>query len=133
SRTCLCRTEYLINGSTWHTFHCVTKLLIHRLLTESPYRPQIRYLHPFFKRTTGRHDFAKDGLHISRQHRAWIAFRRATQYLRFTLGTENRGIGLCFDMTDLLCNTCTLIEQFENLNVDCIKLLAQRFELVIHG
>lgn len=123
--------EHFVDGNTWQSCDCMSELLIYRLLAEGAFRSQIGNRHALFKRPAGRHDFTENGLDIDAQQRPRIAFGRLAQYLRLAFRTKHRRIGFGFDVANLLRHPRALIEQVENLGIDCIDLLTQRQEFIV--
>jgi len=109
----------------------VSELLVYRLLAESAFRSQIGNRHALFECPASGHDFAENGLDIDAQQRPRIAFGRLAQYLCLAFRTKHRRIGFGLDVANLLRHPRALIEQIENLGIDCIDFLTQRQEFIV--
>lgn len=107
------------------------ELLVYRLLRERACRAEKCNCDPPLKRTAGRHDFSKNCLHIATIQRTRIAVRHLTQDLRFSLRAKNRSIGFGLHVANFLGNSCTTIEQIENLRINRVDLFTEGFKFVV--
>ena len=109
----------------------MAEVLVHRLLRERAFRPEVADLQRLLLGQAGRHDFAEQPHQHFVGERAVVAVDHPAQHLRLALGpvvVDRRG-ELALGLADLVRPQRALGDQRLDLAVDAVDLLAHRGEV----
>ena len=123
--------EHFLDAGQRQPMRRVAEMLVHRLLAEGAFRPEIADLQRLLLGQAGRHDFAEQPHQHFVGERAVIAVHYLAQHLRFALGSVivDRGGELALGLADLVRPLCALGDQRLDLPVDAVDLFAHRAEI----
>ncbi len=131
------RPEHLVDRRTRQAFDRLTEVVEHRLLAIRADRSEKRDVDRLFEIAAGRHDLAPDRADMLARERPRAHVLQARDHLLFALRAEHRCVEMLLYLADFERNRRALVQQRDQLRVDRIDALAQRFqagiEFVVHA
>ncbi|GAB7535398.1 hypothetical protein BGC_16120 [Burkholderia sp. 3C] len=129
--------EHLVDRRTRQPFDRLAEILEHRLFAVGADRPEERDVDGFFERAAGGHDLAPDRIDVLTGQRARAHVLQTRDHLLLALGAKHRRVEFLLDFADFERNCSALVQQRDQLRIDRIDALAQRFEagieFVVHA
>ena len=125
------RTEYIVNGCARLPLHRAAETREGSLLAERAFRPQISHRQRRLQRAALRHHFGEQLRNGNVAQRPFVVALQALQYLCLALRAQHRAILL--EVADLLRQRGTLIDEFQQLVIQAINLLAKLFQFFAHA
>lgn len=137
SRTCLDRAEHLVDRRTRQPFDRLAEILEHRLFAVRADRPEECDVDRLLERAARGHDLAPDGADVLARERPRAHVLQARDHLQLALRPKHRRVEMLLDLAYLERHRGALIEERDQLRVDRVDAVTQRFQagiqFVVHA
>lgn len=129
--------EHLVDRRTRQPLDRLAEILEHRLFAIRADRPEKRDVDRLLERAAGGHDLAPDRADMLARERPGAHVLQPRDHLQFALRPEHRRVEMLLDLAHLERHRGALVQERDQLRVDRVDAVAQRFQagiqFVVHA